>query len=91
MLLKQVSWSCHREKTNPFCVHVRLLSSPSNVGKLRLLVFADMASSTIISIVIKYFVLLANDLGLPVIWTSCQFPLPLPSCKLKLSQSKVKT
>ena len=32
-----------------------------------------------------------NDLRLPVIWTSYQFPLPLPSCNLKLSQSKVKT
>ena len=35
--------------------------------------------------------LLGNDLRLPVIWTSYQFPLPLPSCNLKLSQSKVKT
>jgi hypothetical protein len=32
-----------------------------------------------------------NDLRLPVIWTWYQFPLPLPSCNLKLSQSKVKT
>ena len=32
-----------------------------------------------------------NDLRLPVIWTSYQFPLPLPGCNLQLSQSKVKT
>jgi hypothetical protein len=32
-----------------------------------------------------------NGLRLPVIWTSYQFPLPLPSCNLKPSQSKVKT
>jgi len=32
-----------------------------------------------------------NDLHLPIIWTSYQFPLPFPSCNLKLSQSKVKT
>jgi hypothetical protein len=36
-------------------------------------------------------VLPGNDLGLPVIWTSYQFSLPLPSCNVKLSQSKVKT
>jgi hypothetical protein len=29
--------------------------------------------------------LLGNDLRLPVIWTSYQFPLPLPCCNLKLS------
>jgi hypothetical protein len=32
-----------------------------------------------------------NDLHLPIIWTSYQFPLPFPSYNLKLSQSKVKT
>jgi hypothetical protein len=35
--------------------------------------------------------LAGNDLHLPIIWTSYQFPLPFPSCNLKLSQSKVKT
>jgi hypothetical protein len=32
-----------------------------------------------------------KELHLPVIWTSYQFPLPLPSCKLRLFQSKVRT
>jgi hypothetical protein len=36
-------------------------------------------------------VLPGNDLHLPIIWTSYQFPLAFPSYNLKLSQSKVKT
>ena len=32
-----------------------------------------------------------TGMHLPVIWTSYQFPVPLPSRKLLLSQSKVRT
>jgi len=36
-------------------------------------------------------VLPGNDLHLPIIWTSYQFPFAFPSYNLKISQSKVKT
>ena len=32
-----------------------------------------------------------KEMHLPVIWTSYQFPVPLHSCKLRLSQSRVRT